>query len=123
MKISTINGKEQNSKFGFSVDSAGDMNGDGYDDIIIGAPESGKSYVYYGGEGGVDYGMIKLDSSEDFQSGTLDNVLIGDGDIQLEVDFTSNIISNGWFDDGWNNWIFTNNFEGSSDARRNDQNN
>lgn len=42
---------------GYSVDSAGDVNGDGYDDIIIGAPRnvlsnslfsSGKAYVIFG---------------------------------------------------------------------------
>jgi hypothetical protein len=37
---------------GFSVSSAGDINGDGYDDLIIGAPDAsdsaGKSYVLFG---------------------------------------------------------------------------
>ena len=41
---------------GFSVSSAGDVNGDGYDDLIIGAifanpngGNSGETYVIYGG--------------------------------------------------------------------------
>jgi len=33
--------------FGGSVSSAGDVNNDGYDDVIIG--ESGKAYIFYGG--------------------------------------------------------------------------
>ncbi|MCB0728213.1 MAG: FG-GAP repeat protein [Ignavibacteriae bacterium] len=43
-------------QFGYSVASAGDVNGDGYDDIIIGAPfndaggtDAGRAYVYFGG--------------------------------------------------------------------------
>lgn len=43
--------------YGFSVASAGDVNGDGYSDIVIGAPfndaggtDAGRVYVYYGGQ-------------------------------------------------------------------------
>jgi len=51
-----ILGDESNDKAGFSVSSAGDVNGDGYDDIIIGAPDAesgtngdqGISYVVFG---------------------------------------------------------------------------
>ncbi|OJA03216.1 integrin alpha, partial [Bathymodiolus thermophilus thioautotrophic gill symbiont] len=47
-----INGENTNDQIGFSVSSAGDVNGDGLDDLIIGAPEAnnetGKSYVVFG---------------------------------------------------------------------------
>ncbi|MBK7445963.1 MAG: FG-GAP repeat protein [Ignavibacteria bacterium] len=43
-------------QFGYSVSSAGDVNGDGYSDLIIGAPfndaggaNAGRAYIYYGG--------------------------------------------------------------------------
>ena len=39
---------------GRSVSDAGDINGDGYADIIIGAPGAGQSYVIFGREGGYD---------------------------------------------------------------------
>ena len=46
--------------FGESVASAGDVNGDGYSDIVVGAPrcegpsgEEGKVFVYYGNSSGV----------------------------------------------------------------------
>ncbi len=48
-----INGLESIDYTGFSVSSAGDINGDGLDDIIIGAPNAGSkyygaAYVLYG---------------------------------------------------------------------------
>ncbi len=49
-----------NANFGFSVASAGDVNGDGYSDVIIGASSyddvfanEGRSFVYYGSATGV----------------------------------------------------------------------
>lgn len=49
--------------FGYSVSSAGDLNGDGYSDIAIGAPyatlgetEEGAVYVYHGGPNGIVVG-------------------------------------------------------------------
>ena len=45
------------SRFGFSVACAGDFNGDGYDDVIIGDPQdgyfesgAGSAYVFFGGD-------------------------------------------------------------------------
>ncbi len=46
---------QDSTKFGYSVSSAGDVNGDGYSDVIVGAPEysngeteEGGAFVYYG---------------------------------------------------------------------------
>ncbi|MBK8984457.1 MAG: FG-GAP repeat protein, partial [Ignavibacteria bacterium] len=48
-----MSGETSNSKFGFSLSSAGDVNGDGYSDIIVGANNinsgTGKAYIYFGG--------------------------------------------------------------------------
>ena len=51
----TLNGIEMDDRSGFSASSAGDVNGDGYDDLIIGAngadpngADSGATYVVYG---------------------------------------------------------------------------
>ena len=52
-----LTGQASNDQFGYSVASAGDVNGDGYDDTIVGAPSYdapslfnvGRAYVYFGG--------------------------------------------------------------------------
>ena len=41
-----------NSMFGFSVANAGDVNGDGYSDLMVGAPQAGHAYLYLGGPSG-----------------------------------------------------------------------
>lgn len=49
-----------NAQYGTSVASAGDVNGDGYSDVIVGAPRltsvassEGRAFVYYGGASGL----------------------------------------------------------------------
>ncbi|WP_442937986.1 beta strand repeat-containing protein [Nostoc sp.] len=56
-----INGINRSDNSGYSVSNAGDINGDGIDDLIIGAPdaspngnESGQSYVVFGSKSGFD---------------------------------------------------------------------
>ena len=50
-----MTGEGTNGKFGSSVSTAGDVNGDGYSDVIVGASRypyatlAGKTYIYYGG--------------------------------------------------------------------------
>ncbi len=62
--------------FGESVSNAGDVNGDGYDDVIIGAPRtyrsgvySGSSYVVFGKAAGytATLGLSNLDGSNGFR--------------------------------------------------------
>ncbi len=52
----TLTGAAANDNFGISVGTAGDVNRDGYDDVIVGAPthdaagtDAGAAYVFYGG--------------------------------------------------------------------------
>jgi hypothetical protein len=48
-----LGGPASNSYFGCAVGTAGDVNGDSYDDVIVGAEQAAKgyAYVYYGGPG------------------------------------------------------------------------
>ncbi|MCB0726388.1 MAG: FG-GAP repeat protein [Ignavibacteriae bacterium] len=44
-----MTGESANSNYGVNVSIAGDVNGDGYSDIIVGATMTGKAYIYLGG--------------------------------------------------------------------------
>lgn len=55
-----IAGENKGSRFGHSVGTAGDVNNDGYDDVIVGAyrhnefqREAGRVYIFYGSSGGL----------------------------------------------------------------------
>lgn len=57
LPVVTLNGLNAGDKFGYSVTGAGDVNGDGFCDVAIGAfgvsSSSGAVYVYYGSLAGV----------------------------------------------------------------------
>jgi hypothetical protein len=55
-----LSGDQAGAAFGTSLGSAGDVNGDGYDDLVVGAPEfdyeeanAGAVYVYHGSKDGL----------------------------------------------------------------------
>jgi|GEM_PF-1136573 len=58
--IRTLEGNQANANFGYAVGCAGDVNNDGYSDIIVGAPyydnghtNEGRAYVYHGSSTGI----------------------------------------------------------------------
>lgn len=66
----TLTGEEQLDAFGVSVSGAGDVNGDGFADVIVGASSNdaggdindnrGRAYVYYGGPGADEVADLTL---------------------------------------------------------------
>ncbi len=71
-----ISGEAENGSAGYSVSSAGDVNNDGFDDLIVGTPFaspngdfSGAAYVVFGKAGGFDpnLNLSTLDGTSGFQ--------------------------------------------------------
>ena len=75
----TILGADAGDRLGWSVASAGDINGDGYDDVILGAPQgdnggtsAGEAYVLFGSADGIaDLDLTALALADGF-------VILGD---------------------------------------------
>jgi len=83
----TLTGAGVNDAFGYSVASAGDVNGDGYADVIVGSGSS-HAYVFYGGsspnavadltlsEGAFQFG-VSVSSAGDFNGDGYADVIVG----------------------------------------------
>ena len=95
LDLSTLDGSngfrldgEFYSLFSYSLSSAGDVNGDGFDDVIIGAPGANSSYVVFGKASGFDatLNISSLDGNNGFRlagaagDGT-GNAVSGAGDV------------------------------------------
>ena len=81
-----INGIQTDDSSGFSASGAGDVNGDGFDDIVIGAPvvdvngtNSGASYVVFGKSDGVSIELA------DIVEDTIDNGFVIHGIRQYDT--------------------------------------
>ncbi len=91
--------------FGYAVSNAGDLDADGYDDVIVGAwmedgaaKDSGSAYVYYGSSTGIDAAReTKLVASDGSSQDYLGATVSGAGD--LDADGYDDVIVGAYYDD------------------------
>ena len=95
----TFYGDSAGDQFGYSVSGAGDVNHDGYDDLVVGAPfdddnglESGSARVFSGVDGSVLYTFYGDAAGDRFGRS-----VAGAGDVNLDGD--DDIIVGAWGDD------------------------
>jgi len=94
----TMEGNQAGANFGYAVGTAGDVNGDGYDDVIVGAwaydngqTDEGRAFVYYGHATGLSttadwtaesnrsnaYFAVSVGTAGDVNGDGCDDVIIG----------------------------------------------
>ena len=101
-----LTGIDEGDRSGFSVSSAGDVNGDGYDDLIIGAgyadpngdSNAGETYIVYGGARapGTD-GVLDLSMLDGTNGFTLTGIDRGDRS-GISVSFAGDVNGDGYDD-------------------------
>lgn len=84
----TLDAPDRDAQFGFSISAAGDLNGDGFGDLAVGAPgylgNTGRVYVYLGGSTGFrELPEINLDGP-DGPDGYFGVAVTGGGDFNRD---------------------------------------
>ena len=102
-----LNGQVAEARFGYSVASAGDFNGDGLDDVIVGMfSAAGRAFIFFGGrtgtindpetnadvvmKGPASFGIfgkyfgLSVGSAGDFNGDGLDDVIVGGPPVDAE---------------------------------------
>jgi hypothetical protein len=100
---------QPNVYFGTSVASAGDVNGDGYGDVIIGGyfyddgvfTDEGRAFVYYGSATGLSATPDNILDDADQSSAYFGNSVACAGDVNGDG-YSDVIIGAYWYDDGLN---------------------
>lgn len=106
----TVSNNKSNAQMGMSVASAGDVNGDGYDDVIVGAPfydlgeaAEGVAFVYNGSISGLitnSYSILQKNQANSYFGGSVAGAgdVNGDGFDDVLVgakDYTDGLINEG----------------------------
>ncbi|MDH3786111.1 MAG: VCBS repeat-containing protein, partial [Acidobacteriota bacterium] len=106
----TADGAQAEALLGRSVAGAGDINGDGYDDVVVGLPryddgqfDEGQARLYLGSAGGLDSSAVWTFSGDQTQA-LLGNSVTGVGDINgdgfADVVIGAPLQENGEIDEG-----------------------
>jgi len=95
----TFTGEAAGNQFGYSVSGAGDVNNDGYADLIVGAPgndaggtDAGRAYVYSGQTGALLYTFTGEAAYDDFGGSV-------SGAVDVNNDGYADLIVGAWYND------------------------
>ncbi|MCA9919422.1 MAG: FG-GAP repeat protein, partial [Anaerolineales bacterium] len=105
----SASGGQADAGFGFAVNGAGDVNGDGYDDVIIGAPwydngqtDEGRAFLFYGSTDGLNSTPVNWTPEGDQPNAKLGYAVAGAGDVNGDG-YDDLIIGVPWYDNGQTN--------------------
>ena len=104
----TVESNQTNAVFSIGLSSAGDVNGDGYSDILAGAfwydnseTDEGAAFIYHGGSNGLSALQTRILSPENQNLAGIGNAVAGAGDVNKDG-YSDVIISTRLYDDGGN---------------------
>ncbi len=107
--VMTLESNQAGAQFGYSVAGAGDLNGDGYDDVVVGADlydeeslwDAGAAFVYYGGPAGLSVTSVVTLQSHQFGA-FLGRSVSGAGDLNGDG-YGDLLVGASGYDDGESN--------------------
>jgi|GEM_PF-6162495 len=99
-----VSGDQNNSSFGFTVSSAGDVNKDGYGDVIVGAyqydngqNDEGRAFVYHGSASGLST-VFNWTAESNLEYSHFGYSVAGAGDVNGDGFSDVTIAAPGWYD-------------------------
>jgi hypothetical protein len=108
--VTTLESNQADAYMGWSVASAGDVNGDGYSDVIIGAPfydngqtDEGAAFVYHGSPTGINttaFAMVKSNQANAQMGVSVASAGDVNGDGYSDVIVGASYYDNGQIDEG-----------------------
>ena len=102
---SSVESDQADANFGTSVSTAGDVNGDGYSDVLVGADyydngqtDEGKVFVYYGSSSGIS-GTANWTTESNQTSAQMGNAVSTAGDVNGDG-YSDVLVGSSYYDNG-----------------------